>query len=143
MRGPAPGILEREQELAELARLLDPSAAPQVLFLEGPAGIGKTTLLAWSADRARQAGAVVLSARGTELEREFPYGVVHQLLDARVATMSDADRATLFQGSAAHAAWLFGLADPPRRRCPAWIRCSRRSTPCSGSSPRSRRRPAP
>jgi hypothetical protein len=48
-------------------------------LIEGPAGIGKTRLLGELKQGASERGLRILSARGSELEREFPFGVVRQL----------------------------------------------------------------
>ena len=63
--------LEREREVAAIERLLEHAAAArgQLVAVEGPAGIGKTTLLAAAATLARKRGATVLAARGSPLER--------------------------------------------------------------------------
>src|SRR6187551_2118382 len=76
-------LLERERELASLQDLLDATAGGEgrLAILEGPAGIGKTRLLAEARRRAADAGLRVLSARGGEFEREFPFGVVRQLFE--------------------------------------------------------------
>jgi DNA-binding NarL/FixJ family response regulator len=74
-------ILERDAELAALAAAIAAAEAGHgtLALVEGPAGIGKTTLL-----RAACRGpgsARVLTARGLALEQGFPYGIVRQLLD--------------------------------------------------------------
>ena len=56
-----------------------------VLAFEGPAGIGKTRLLAVLREHAVDAGATVLDARAGLLEREFGFGVVRQLFEAVAA----------------------------------------------------------
>jgi DNA-binding CsgD family transcriptional regulator len=53
------------------------------VLVSGPAGIGKTHLLKAAADVARPS-LVRLVARGTELERELPFGALLQLLEAPV-----------------------------------------------------------
>ena len=54
------------------------------MLIEGPAGIGKSGLLAGLRERA--GGRLrVLAARASELEREFGFGVVRQLFEAAVA----------------------------------------------------------
>ena len=83
---PAPaaaGLVERERELAALAALLADALGGEgrSALIEGPAGVGKTRLLAEVRRRAEAAGALVLFARGSDLEREFPFGVVRQLLE--------------------------------------------------------------
>jgi MoxR-like ATPase len=65
-----------------VARVLEAARAGNGagLLVEGPPGIGKTRLLgaarSLAADRT-----LVLSARGSELERDFPFAVVRQLLE--------------------------------------------------------------
>ena len=58
------------------------------MVVEGAAGIGKTRLVAEARRRAESTGMRTLSARGSELERAFAFGVVRQLfgpLSARLA----------------------------------------------------------
>src|SRR4051794_27035665 len=90
-RNGSPHIVERDDELTRLAALLDQAGAGQgrVALIEGPAGIGKTRLLAELRERAAGSDALVLSGRGSELEREFPFGVVRQLFEATVAESGD------------------------------------------------------
>ena len=59
-------LLERDAEIAAIEQLV---ASGGVLVLEGPAGIGKTFLLAETVRRATTAGRLVLRARASELER--------------------------------------------------------------------------
>jgi hypothetical protein len=82
----ATGLLERERELDEIRDRLESAraGAGSTLVVEGPGGIGKTGLLIAAGGEARERGMCVLSARGAELEREFPFGVVRQLLETRV-----------------------------------------------------------
>ncbi len=77
----SPGLVEREHELHAIADALDRIGARNgaAVLLEGPAGIGKTRLLSELQAAARERKALVLSARGGVLEREFPFGVVRQL----------------------------------------------------------------
>jgi DNA-binding CsgD family transcriptional regulator len=64
-------------------------------------------------------GLRVLSARGGELEREFPFGVVRQLLEPVLAAADQAERGTLLAGAAALAEPVLstpegdGAAEPP------------------------------
>lgn len=110
--GQAP-LVERERELAGLAMHIVGvrEGAGQLVVLQGPAGIGKTRLLTVSRAEAEQAGMRVLAARGSELEREFAYGLVRQLFEPVLASASTAERAELLSGAAAQAAALFGYAD--------------------------------
>jgi DNA-binding CsgD family transcriptional regulator len=101
-------LLERERELAELEATLTAAAASAgtLTIVEGAPGIGKTRLLAAARRAGREHGMRELSARGAELERDFPYGVVRQLLEPAVT----ADRDALLSGAAELAAPLFGGA---------------------------------
>ena len=53
----------------------------------------------------------VLSARATELERDFPFGAVRQWLEPPLRTASAGSRAELLEGAAAYAAPALGFAD--------------------------------
>src|SRR4051812_28252582 len=99
-------LVEREREVAALAALLDalPAGEGRVAWIEGPAGIGKSALLAGA--RRHAAGVQVLAARGSELEREFPFGVVRQLFEAVVTDPERRERA--LAGAAGPAAAGFG-----------------------------------
>jgi AAA ATPase-like protein len=70
----------RDAELAVLAGRLDAAetGTGSLLVLEGPAGIGKTTLLDVAATRGRERGMAVLRARGNPLEQDFSFGIARQ-----------------------------------------------------------------
>jgi DNA-binding CsgD family transcriptional regulator len=104
-------LLERERELASLDALIEGAVAGEahVALVEGPAGIGKTRLVAEARRRAADTGMQVLAARGGELEREFAFGVVHQLFEPVLAVEERRER--LLSGAAAAAAVVFGAAD--------------------------------
>jgi DNA-binding CsgD family transcriptional regulator/tetratricopeptide (TPR) repeat protein len=74
------------------------------LVLRGEAGIGKSSLLAYAADRAE--GLRVLRGTGIESESEFPFAAVHQLLRP---VREHIDAIPVRQRSALRAA--FGLED--------------------------------
>ena len=95
----APELVDREQELAELRRALADVVAGRgrMLLFEGPAGIGKTRLLAEAQRLARDGGFRVLTARGSALEKEYGFGAARQLLESTVARMT----ATELDGAAA------------------------------------------
>jgi DNA-binding CsgD family transcriptional regulator/tetratricopeptide (TPR) repeat protein len=69
----------RPAECATLERLLEATRAGQsaVLVLRGEAGIGKSALLAYAAERAE--GCRVVRAVGVESEMELPFASMHQL----------------------------------------------------------------
>jgi DNA-binding CsgD family transcriptional regulator len=100
-------LLERGRELQELRRALGEARAGrgQVVLVEGVAGLGKTSLLRAALDAAAEEGFTCLRARASELEREFAYGCVRQLLEPSIA--HDPDRDRLFAGAAALAKPLF------------------------------------
>ena len=109
-----PALLERERELAELDGLLAEARAGtgRLLLVEGAAGLGKTRLLRETRRRADGSGMRVLAARATELERDFPFGVVRQLFEPPLAAADQAARAGLFDGPAAAALHLFEPDSP-------------------------------
>src|SRR5687768_6588250 len=110
-------LLERSEELARIEAGLVEARAGRGTFvvIEGPAGIGKTALLAAARTAAADGGMRVLRSRGTELEREFAFGVVRQLFEPPLAEASESERAELLEGAAGVAAGLLGLpgARPP------------------------------
>ena len=100
-------LVERESELDALTALLDGLAQgrSRAALIEGPAGIGKTRLLAELRETARERRIPALGARGSELEREFPFGVVRQMLEP--ALLARPDRGELFEGAAEVAGTIF------------------------------------
>jgi DNA-binding CsgD family transcriptional regulator len=82
-------------------------AEGRVLLIEGPPGIGKTSLLAEGRARAENSGLSVLHARSSELETTFSFGVVRQLLEPVMARVEPDRMAMLLDGAAAHAGRLF------------------------------------
>ena len=107
-------LLEREQELATIHAALERAreGRGETLVIEGPAGIGKSSLL--DATVAEASGFQVLSSRGGELERDLPFGVARQLLEPRLRGASDAERARLLSGAAERCAPLvLGEAPAP------------------------------
>src|SRR5437764_2052994 len=105
----APDLLEREGELAQLGALVDAAreGAGRLVLVEGGAGIGKTRLLAAARGRGAEAGMEVLHARGGELEREFPFGIVRQLFERTLVGVRKAERRDVLSGAADLAAPLF------------------------------------
>ena len=107
----AGGLVERERELGLLAgHLADVRAGSgRVVVIDGPAGIGKSRLLAESRAAAELAGLQVLHARASELERDFAFGVVRQLFEG-VRLDPELDAAA-FEGAAAPARAVLGAFD--------------------------------
>ncbi|MBN1527789.1 MAG: AAA family ATPase [Thermoleophilaceae bacterium] len=89
-------LIERAGELDLLALSLDHApACGALLFFEGAAGVGKSSLLAEAARAAEARGALVMRARGGELEVNFPFGVARQLLEPRLDQPDPLERAAL------------------------------------------------
>lgn len=109
-------LLQRSAEIRTIANAvkLAASGSGQVLFIEGEAGIGKTSLLDAAALRAERRGLSVETARGGRLEREFPFGIPRRLFGGTLVRRSAADRRELLGGAAAGAAAVIGVDAPPR-----------------------------
>jgi DNA-binding CsgD family transcriptional regulator len=95
-------LIERDAERATLVRALGEArqSRPSLVLVEGPPGAGKTRLLDEARAAARAADVGLLHARGSEFEREFPFGMVRQLFEALATRSSRDGRAELFAGSA-------------------------------------------
>ena len=83
-------IVGRDDELAALREFVAASAAadPAVLFLEGEAGIGKSTLWRAGVAAADTAGMRVLSSRPTEAERGLTHTVLGDLFESVLGEVS-------------------------------------------------------
>jgi DNA-binding CsgD family transcriptional regulator len=104
-------LLQRGAEQARLEAAVARATAGDggLVLIDGPAGIGKTALLRHARMLAEGAGMRVLSAVASELDRAFPYGLVHQLLEGEVAGIDASARGRLFAGAATHAEVVFDL----------------------------------
>ena len=100
------GLLEREDQLALVFESLSAAIRGQgrLLIIEGHAGTGKSSILEIAAKHAQAEGVQVLRARGSDLERDFAFGIALQLFEPVVATGSN-ERDELLSGAA-------GLARP-------------------------------
>lgn len=105
-------VVEREDEVAVLRGAISAAASGigRVVVVDGPAGIGKTTLLRQAANLARDLGLTVARARATSLERDLPYGVIRQLFECFLAGRSLEARRELLAGAAHLAVPLFASA---------------------------------
>ena len=81
----------------------------------GTGRIGKTGLLRAARKRSSPTTDAYSRTRG-ELERHFPFGLVHQLLDAIVYGAEGDEREAVFAGAAQLAAGLFASTGARRRR---------------------------
>src|SRR6476620_5333702 len=108
LMGPHAPLVEREAQLRllEAVREAAEAGAGRLVVVEGPAGMGKSAVLAAERDHLRRHGRTVLAARCSELESTYAFGVVRQLFEARLRTS-----ARWLDGSAGSAAAVF---DPPR-----------------------------
>src|SRR5829696_3742973 len=99
---PDPELLERESELLvldhALAKAVDGRGS--VVAVEGPPGIGKSSLVTACLERARERGMYTIAVRATELERSYPYGIVRQTADSVTLDKTQEERSALFTGAA-------------------------------------------
>jgi DNA-binding CsgD family transcriptional regulator len=114
------GLFEREREMARADRELDRvgGGVGSVVVVEGPAGIGKTEVLAVVRDRARARAFGVLFARGSEFESEIAFGVARQLFEPLFRTTSARERRRLVDGLARVGTRALGVeeGEPPADR---------------------------
>jgi DNA-binding CsgD family transcriptional regulator len=90
-----------------------------VILLQGPAGIGKSTVLGAACADAAAQGTRVLTARGLPLEQGFSYGIVRQLFEPVRAAAGPGEWDALLDGAARLARRVFDGADPgPPGRVP-------------------------
>src|SRR4051812_22231961 len=101
--GDSSGLLERDREVGAIRAAAEDAARRdgRLVVVAADGGLGKTRLLDVAAGAAEEAGAHVLRARGTELERGFPFGVAIQLLRRELEC---AERRGLLSGIASLAA---------------------------------------
>jgi DNA-binding SARP family transcriptional activator/tetratricopeptide (TPR) repeat protein len=106
---PPADLADREHEIRALRSVLDGLAGGEsrLLLIEGPAGIGKTRLLAEARRLAGDRGVRVVAARGSQLEKAFGFGVVRQLFEPELVAPGRRDE--LLGGAAASAAGVFDV----------------------------------
>src|ERR671910_2265028 len=99
---PEPELLERESELLALDQALAAAVDGRgsVVAIEGPPGIGKSSLVARCVERAGEREMYTISVRATELERSYPYGIVRQTADSVTLDKTAEQRSALFTGAA-------------------------------------------
>ena len=141
---PGGGLYEREAELAALSQALAAArhGAGGLVLLEGPAGIGKSRLLAEARTMADALGMTVLTARGIDLERDAPYGVAADLFAVTLAVAPAAQHERLLAGQAALAASLFDPAAAAPAADPSslvrglyWLTANMAAVPSPGDGP--------
>ncbi len=106
-------LQERADELNTLTAALSATGAGRgrAILLQGAAGTGKSALITEASQRARDAGLRVMAARGGELEQDYPFGVIRQLYEPTLASVSPLRRARLLDGAAAPAAWVLDMTE--------------------------------
>jgi len=113
-------LVERDSEMSVLEQRLRDArgGAGSVVFVDAPAGNGKSRLLTIAGDLARETGMQVLGAQGTELERDFPFGVAIQLFEPRFVSADGSDQEHLLEGPARWAGELLTGSSPAPGRFP-------------------------
>jgi DNA-binding CsgD family transcriptional regulator len=114
-----PSLPERAVELRALddAIVATADGRGRFVIIEGEAGIGKSSLVRHALTRSVQNGLRPLRATGSELERNYPYGVALALFGPLVREMErTGSPGGLFAGPAALAASLFGSLTEPEAR---------------------------
>jgi DNA-binding CsgD family transcriptional regulator len=104
-------LIEREHELNRLDAVLAEARAKRggTLLIEGPPGIGKTTLLDAARSVAEAAGMRVLSASASELESDLGFSVARSLFDKALISLEEDQRSSVFAGAALLARGPLGL----------------------------------
>src|SRR5262252_981394 len=107
-----PVILGRDAELAVLSAAAEAAEVGHGAFVlvEGPAGIGKTTLLRMACARPEVPGPRILTARGLALESGFAYGIARQLIEPVRASAGPGEWDELLDGAAGLSARVFDWA---------------------------------
>ena len=82
-------LVGRDRELNALDRLLRETCGGSSCFVvvNGEPGIGKTSLVAELGRRGEAAGCLVLQGSATEFERDFPFGLIVDALDAYLGSL--------------------------------------------------------
>lgn len=99
-------LFGRSEEAKIITELLDSArtGTGAVALVDGIIGTGKTALLRWAEETAREQGMAVLSATASPTEQRFPLGVVHQLLGTLRETAHVWERAFALCGTSGDAA---------------------------------------
>ena len=82
-------------------------------LVDGPAGIGKSRLLASACADAAERGFRVLRATGSELEHDYGFGIAQQLFAPVLASQAEVETRRLFDGAAGLAAGVLRASDAP------------------------------
>lgn len=104
-------ILERQAERRVASDLTAAAAAGNgaTVIIEGPAGVGKTTVLGMFREAGEAQGLRVLSARAAPVEQSEAWAGVQRLFDRVVQRADEAEREALLGGAAVNATAPLGL----------------------------------
>lgn len=108
--------MEREADLARLESGAEAALKGSSSFyaVVGAVGVGKTRLLEQARQLAEEQGLRVLRARASELEREYPFGVVRQIFGPLLSTATLTQKKVWLSGAAADARVALGFTSAPR-----------------------------
>jgi tetratricopeptide (TPR) repeat protein len=111
------GLLERDEDLDRCSAVLDAVRARvgATVLVEGPAGIGKSQLVAQVCTEAAVRGIVPLAVRGNQRDQTMAFGAARTLLARWVAGHGERERRTLFAGAADFARVPLGVSQANRR----------------------------
>jgi hypothetical protein len=85
---PVSSLVGRDEAIARvLASVQPPYVDALAVLIEGPAGIGKTSLLRAGVAKAEAAGATVLYARPVEIEATYAYATLVDLLGTHLVSI--------------------------------------------------------
>lgn len=103
LAGPGSPLVDRDVERGVLTAALDRAGTGTgiAVLIEAAAGLGKSRLLAEAVRLARERHVLVLRARATQSEQDFPFGLARHLFEPHLADRAPADRETLLSGAAA------------------------------------------
>ena len=84
-------LLARDRELELLESMLSDACGgvPRFVVVSGEAGIGKTRLLRELTETAVKRGCLTLEGRAAEFERELPFGLLTDALDAYLKSLDE------------------------------------------------------
>jgi DNA-binding CsgD family transcriptional regulator len=110
-------LVERDAERQMIDSALDGAELGhgRVVLVYGQAGAGRTSILRAAALDAEARGLTVLEAGGSELERGYGFGVVRQLLEARMAELTPAQARSLLREAGPAAESALGIGPPDSR----------------------------
>ncbi|GAA1287954.1 AAA family ATPase [Saccharothrix xinjiangensis] len=111
------GILERDDDLDRCSTVLDAVRARvgATVVIEGPAGIGKSELVAQVCAEAAVRGVVPLAVRGNQRDRTMAFGATRALLTRWVTGRGEKEQRVLFAGAADLARVPLGLPQQRHR----------------------------